>query len=375
MAASDRSIGEIRALTGIRGVAAMIVFLSHTRETLAGRGIDFAVPLPVERLFFMGGRQVDVFFVLSGFILTLIYQSWFRGSVDAGSYMDFLQRRFARIYPLHAAILLMVIAFVVTAEVGHATVLHGIGRFTWSQLPAYFLLIHAWGPLGPQAGTWNPPSWSISIEAAAYLVFPFIIYLIATNEPRRYWTTLACVVIGGFALNSVLPWGQAGIPGIARGLSEFLLGCATVQVFDTPTADWLRRDVGSLVAFAGLVACYLLTPDTGFVIALFTAPLLLSLSGSNIASRMFAWLPIYFLGEISYSVYLGHFLFSSVAYRLISVTWMKASAINALAGAAFIIGFVIACATVTYYLVEKPGRKLLRGRKPKPAVVTHAPVA
>jgi len=89
MAASDRSMGEIRALTGIRGVAAMIVFLSHTRETLAGRGVHFTVPLPVERLFFMGGRQVDVFFVLSGFILTLIYQSWFKESLDPGSYMDF----------------------------------------------------------------------------------------------------------------------------------------------------------------------------------------------------------------------------------------------------------------------------------------------
>jgi peptidoglycan/LPS O-acetylase OafA/YrhL len=374
MAANDRSMGEIRALTGIRGVAAMIVFLSHTRETLSGRGLHFAVPLPVERLFFMGGRQVDVFFVLSGFILTLIYQGWFKESVDAGSYMDFLQRRFARIYPLHAAILLMVIAFVVAAGVGHATVLHGIGRFTWSQLPAYFLLIHAWGPLGPQAGTWNPPSWSISIEALAYLVFPFLIYLIATADPRRYWTTLVCVVIGGFAVNSVVPWGLAGIPGIARGLTEFVLGCATVQVFNTSLADWLRRDLGSVLAFAGLVVCYLLTPNTGFVIAFFTAPLLLSLSGSNIASRMFAWQPIYFLGEISYSVYLGHFLFSSVAYRLVSVPWMKESSINALAGAAFITAFVIACATATYYLVEKPGRRLLRGRKPRPAVVAQVPV-
>jgi len=268
----------------------------------------------------------------------------------------------------------MVIAFVVAAEVGHASVLHGTGRFTWSQLPAYFLLIHAWGFLGPQAGTWNPPSWSISIEALAYLVFPFLIYLIATAAPRRYWTTLGCVVIGGFAVNSVIPWGLAGIPGIARGLTEFLLGCATVQIFNTLPADWLRRDLGSLLAFAGLVVCYLLTPDTGFVIAVFTAPLLLSLSGSNIASRMFAWLPIYFLGEISYSVYLGHFLFSSVAYRFISVPWMKESPINALAGAAFVIAFVIACATTTFYLVEKPGRRLLRGRKPRPAVVTQAPV-
>src|ERR1700733_3414532 len=103
---------EIRALTGLRGVAAVIVFLVHTRDTLESRGIVLHFPTLFVRLFLMSGRQVDIFFVLSGFILAMIYKHWFASSVTLKSQWKFLQRRFARIYPLHAFMLIMVLLFV-----------------------------------------------------------------------------------------------------------------------------------------------------------------------------------------------------------------------------------------------------------------------
>ena len=72
---------EIRALTGLRGIAAIIVFFAHTRETLGSRGLSLQVPMLIQRLFLSGGRQVDIFFVLSGFILALIYRDWFARSI------------------------------------------------------------------------------------------------------------------------------------------------------------------------------------------------------------------------------------------------------------------------------------------------------
>ena len=72
-AISGHSMNEIRPLTGIRGIAALTVFLAHTQETLLLKGIDLSAPTLIERLLLSGGRQVDIFFVLSGFILTLIY--------------------------------------------------------------------------------------------------------------------------------------------------------------------------------------------------------------------------------------------------------------------------------------------------------------
>jgi peptidoglycan/LPS O-acetylase OafA/YrhL len=92
---------EIRSLTGLRGYAALLVFISHMYENLLKSGFDLPVPLLIQRLFLMGGRQVDIFFVLSGFIMTLIYKDWFAPGVTAHSYWKFQSRRFARVYPLH----------------------------------------------------------------------------------------------------------------------------------------------------------------------------------------------------------------------------------------------------------------------------------
>ena len=170
----------------------------------------------------------------------------------------------------------------------------------------------------------------------------------------------------GFTLNFFTHWGLTGYPGIVRGLSEFLLGCATAGFHGSPVAQWLQGRIGSVLAFAALVLCFLLTPDTGFIIGFCTAPLLLALCGNNAVVKLFDNRPVFFLGEISYSIYLGHFLFSTISYRLISVPWMQTGPVPLFLGACFITLIVIGASTLTYYAVERPGRDLLRGRK-KPA--------
>ncbi len=140
---------EIRALTGLRGVAALIVFFAHTRETLETRGLAVHVPQLLERLFLSGGRQVDIFFVLSGFILTMIYRDQFATSVTGGSWASFLQRRVARVWPLHLFMLLLVLVFVTAARLTGAHTVHGLDGYTLSTLPAHVLMVHAWGFLGP----------------------------------------------------------------------------------------------------------------------------------------------------------------------------------------------------------------------------------
>jgi peptidoglycan/LPS O-acetylase OafA/YrhL len=362
-------VKEIRALTGLRGVAALVVFLVHTRDTLETRGLSFEINTLVERLFLMSGRQVDIFFVLSGFVLALIYRDWFSNSVTKAAYGTFLKRRFARIYPLHAFMLVLVIALVAAAHVLHAHTMSGLDRFTVSSLPAYFTLTQAWGFLGSDDGQWNPPSWSVSIEALAYLLFPFFILLTGRLAKSRPLAVFAAVACCGFLLNALTPWGLTGFAGIARGLSEFALGCATAALYGTALAAWLQGRLGSALALAGLLVCYALTPDTGFVVGFFAAPLLLALCGNNLVERLFSNAPIFFLGEISYSIYLGHFLFSTVSYRIVSVPWMQTGNWQLVCGALGIIAFVLAASTATYYGIERPGRDLLRGRKivPQPA--------
>ncbi len=131
-------------------------------------------------------------------------------------------------------------------------------------------------------------------------------------------------------------------------------------MLDSGAAARLRSSTGSLAALAILLVVFAFTPDTGFVIGLATAPLLLALTGENAVSRAFGSRIVHFLGEISYSVYLGHFLFSSIAYRLVNVQWMQTGAVQLVLGLAGITAFVLAMSTITYYAIERPGRNLLR---------------
>jgi peptidoglycan/LPS O-acetylase OafA/YrhL len=356
-------MAEIRPLTGLRGVAAVTVFLAHMRETLGDHGFHFELPDPVVRLFLSGGRQVDIFFVLSGFILTMNYREWFAQKIPLSSYAVFLRRRIARVYPLHFVMLILVIAFVVAARATGAHSNYGLERFQYYDLPAHFLMMQAWGIFFPGPGFWNPPAWSISIEFLAYLFFPFIVWSIARVSRLDATVPVLLGLAIGFGLNYLTPWGLAGFAGIARGGSEFLLGCLLMNLYSTRFAAWLQGNPGSIAAAALLVACYLLTPDTGFIIAACVAPLLLTLSKDNVVSRVVGWQPVFFLGEISYSIYLGHFLLSSIAYRLVSENWMKTGPLATATGVLLIITFVLACSSALYYFVERPGRELLSGRR------------
>lgn len=363
---------EIRGLTGLRGVAALTVFLAHTRETLGERGLALPVPNLVERLFLNGGRQVDIFFVLSGFILAMTYGPWFAGALERAGYLKFMQRRFARIYPLHFVMLLAIIAMVIAAHLTGANTRLGLDRFEFKTLPEQFLLIHAWNLFGHGVNQWNPPSWSISIEALAYIVFPFLIFLTSGWARTRPWALVLGAVLCGFALNAVIPWGIDGLPGIARGLSEFALGCAVFNVASSGVGNWLKSETGAIVAVIILVIAYALTPDIGFDIGVAAAPLLLTLCADNAVSRALGGRVVFFLGEISYSIYLGHFLFSSISYRIVSVAWMRTSPLATVLGIAFIVIFVLALSTLTFYTVELPARNFLSGRRRRPAPVAAA---
>jgi peptidoglycan/LPS O-acetylase OafA/YrhL len=357
-------MAEIRALTGLRGVAALTVACAHMRETLITQGLSLELPQWLVRLVLSGGRQVDIFFVLSGFILTMNYRSWFADAVRRSSYFKFLQRRLARIYPLHFVMLVLIISLVLIANFAGLTTRLGLSRFDFSKLPETFLLVHAWGGIFSSGlGEWNPPSWSISIEALAYLLFPPVLWLTVRPFATRPWIPVIVATAVGVLLNALLPWDVSGVGGIARGLSEFVLGCFAFGLLDGRAAAWLQSGYGSLVAPLLLAVCYLLTPDTGFVIAICTVPLLFTLCGDNPTSRALGCAPVFFLGEISYSIYLGHFLLSSIAYRIVSPSWMATGLWPSIAGMAFTVAFIIGASTVLYHLVEKPGRDFLSGRR------------
>jgi peptidoglycan/LPS O-acetylase OafA/YrhL len=352
---------EIRALTGLRGVAALIVVWYHMKDALSQRGFEFRPPLIVERLFFNGGHSVDVFFVLSGFILVLTYGHWFGESISGDHYRRFLRRRWARIYPLHFALLLLVIAFVGTARLMGLATVHGLERFDFATLPQYFLLVQAWGPFLDGIGEWNPPAWSISIEVLAYVVLPSVAWL-TVRGARHRWLLMSAAAGVGFLCNWLTPWGTSGFAGVSRGLSEVLFGAVSVNLMSGSPARWLQTSLGSCVALAGLLIACAVVSDTGFVVAFLTTPLLIALCADNALARFFGSGPLHYLGEISYSIYLGHFLFTAIVWRLLSAQWTGNNEASIAISMVLANVFVIAFASLTYFCIERPGRRLLRDR-------------
>ncbi|HEX3397410.1 MAG TPA: acyltransferase [Steroidobacteraceae bacterium] len=346
-------------MTGLRGIAALIVVWFHMKDALAQRGLEIHLPVIWERLFFNGGHSVDVFFVLSGFILALTYRHWFGEGISAEHYWRFMRRRFARIYPLHLALLLLVAGFVGLARLKGLATLHGLDRFDFATLPQYLLLVQAWGPFLDGIGEWNPPAWSISIEVLAYAVLPALAW-ITVREARRRWLLVAAAAAIGFLCNTLTHWSTSGFAGVSRGLSEFAFGVVSVNLLTVGAARWLQTTIGSCAALAGLLIACAAVEDTGFVVAFFTLPLLIALCAQNAAARVFSWGPLHYLGEISYSIYLGHFLFTAIIWRLLSAAWATGGAAPMVTSFVIANLLVVGFASLTYFAIERPGRRLLR---------------
>ena len=107
-------------------------------------------------------------------------------------------------------------------------------------------------------------------------------------------------------------------------------------------------------------------PDTGFIVAVLTAPLLLALCGDNPPARVLASPVLFFLGEISYSIYLGHFLYGSIGYRLLDFQWVASGWGPALLALVAINLLVIGLSTLTFYWIEGPARDWLSGARRRP---------
>ena len=151
---------ELDALTGLRGIAALWVLAYHAGLSAAG---------------YLG---VDLFFVLSGFIIAYNYADA-RLAEDGRRYREFLWRRLARIYPAYLAALLLTLAAVAVLAPWEVS-LRKSAHFTAEGFWASVFMVQAWTVPVPRV--WNVPGWSVSAEWAAYLAFPLIA---APRSPRR----------------------------------------------------------------------------------------------------------------------------------------------------------------------------------------------
>lgn len=343
---------NLKPLTALRFFAAMWVVCFHFWDNLGT-----TMPAFVAK----GYLGVELFFVLSGFILSHVYLERFRDG--AFSFREFLWARLARIYPLHIAIVAGLALLIFGLSVVGITA--GDKLIVWSSLPAQITLTQAWG-LAPQGG-WNHPSWSISAEWFAYLTFPAFAFVAARlwARPRLAMVLAAVVLVAlyiGFNAIAGFPLTRATILwGALRIVPCFALGCSIWlawrgEVVKTRT----QALVVSGLSLAALVASTTFgLPD--FVSVLACAGLILGLgSAAKAGSSLLSAPVLVYLGEVSFAVYMV-----CIPWQLVFTEGLqKVAHVDPehmpLAVWAVMLAGVVPAAMVMHHLVERPARDLMR---------------
>ncbi len=355
--------GEIRSLTGVRGVAALGVASYH----LFGRPNSNN---PINTIVGNGYLFVDLFFVLSGFVMALTYGRTFATGFSLTHFRQFLWARIARIYPLYA--LMTLVSFVLLVS--------GVSRVPRLQDVEFILLANL--ALVQNLGlalSLDEPCWSISVEFIAYLAFP-LIAVIALGKSWRYAATLFAAaallillvsqmsdeMLGETARNRrglMDVWHYSSVGPILRCLAGFSAGVVVYRCFSAPA---LFRLAGRpLVGVTILAVILLLMAGRGndlYVLA-FMPPLILSLSTGNAELEMlFGNRLVHNLGVYSYAIYLLHphfrILFDTCE-RLIDLPADLRFPLSVI----ITMTMLVLAAMAAYHFVEQPARRLIRFEK------------
>jgi peptidoglycan/LPS O-acetylase OafA/YrhL len=351
----------VPALTGIRALAALLVLGMHTEQNVPS-GLDSVLPF-----FARGYLGVDFFFVFSGFMITHVYVASL-ASPKLTPLQIFLWHRFIRLYPVHVTVLAGLVAVVSLASAA------GFGfnnpqEWQWDRLIWQLTLLQAWGVTASPG--WNAPSWSISAEWFAYLLFPLLAPALMRVRERAIALLIAVGALAATAiLFTIADWTLntwVGAPALTRVFGEFLCGAALCRaVALSPESARLSGDILATGAFLA----FLFGASAGvadFALVAFLALTILGAATSQrFVTRVLGSRPFVWLGEISYSVYMVHFPVLIIIRRVWEglgfAHWPATGKISA-----FIvtIALVLALAAMVFHVVERPARTRLRDRMGK----------
>ncbi|HET9160403.1 MAG TPA: acyltransferase [Caulobacteraceae bacterium] len=329
--------GRFTALDSWRGICAILVTLFHF--PLTGGWVHDSALVRDSYLF------VDFFFVLSGYVM----MSTQAGKLyRPGGGWRYLIKRLGKLWPMHVLMLAVMIGF--------SLLTGGLGRDERHSIPAIWtnlMLIHAYGMHGDL--TWNPPSWSISVEWLLYVVF-------AAITPRR-WSGLAyaaLIVISLTVLSLIAPSGMKSTYdyGVFRGLAGFSLGVLAAKI--------PRRSFGTLIELAVVTAVgVFVTLGVGALAAdfVFGAAVYVFAASRGALGRLLSTPIPMALGRWSYSIYMIQTAFVAFLWKIAGPMgwkeeseWLAAGPVSDLVAVFYVLG-IIALASQTYYWFEEPIRR------------------
>jgi len=354
---------DITSLTGIRGVAALYVVVDHFSGVTRFGGVR-------DTFIIHGYLSVDLFFVLSGFVMALTYQHMFRQDFSAATFLKFLGRRIARIYPIYfittvAALVMILMGLRLNISASSSSDAGWALKFVLN-----CLLVQNWG----LTGSLNSPAWSLSAEWAAYILFPLLLIPCVFRKANSAWMVffLAVIVLAVLCILPLPDRRPKGLLDIAnhkyglsviRCLPEFCLGLLSFRVSSTSFGRSLRNSQFISPIICVTIFVLLLVPKSDFFAVLLFPPLIISLaSGSkHIPGRLLSLPLANLLGKLSYSVYLIHNLCTDI----IPLVDRRVTRLGIHHGhsiaicAAMVTSFILAY--ISYKYIEVPGRRFFRG--------------
>ncbi|WP_246788496.1 acyltransferase [Bradyrhizobium sp. CCBAU 53421] len=340
-------------MTGLRGVAAMAVALAHFQLFYPSYA-----NAPI-----MWGNAVDLFFVLSGFTLSYVYRR------EDFQFSSFLTARIARIYPLY--ILTTVVAGAAIALPLQLDPTTYPLKNAISDFVLQALMLNAW-PFG-SAVHWNVAAWSISSEWFCYLVlFPLLLYQKAARSAAM---RLLCIVVLSATSYSIFVRcfdGNLGAARIYHSESQWSYWVALLRGVFGFTAGWVvfacyeRRDglytfctrastlIWSIVILTVVLAYRdLVNPQA--LVFLHPFVVLAATDQASATSRLLGSRPLHFLGVISYSIYMMHYILFVGFLAALGPpnTWSPLTYVLAAA-------MSLAVLAGSYFLIERPARDAIR---------------
>ncbi|KQR73825.1 hypothetical protein ASG35_22975 [Burkholderia sp. Leaf177] len=299
-------------MTGIRFLAALSVALYHLSDKVAAT-------LGISSLHFYenAGDPVELFFILSGFILTYTHPEVTGAARPA--IKQFYFSRFAKIYPIY------LLGWIVFAPLIYSNLvaLHGHGAGTYIRLAFYgfvsLTLLQAWTT--NTANAWNTPGWSLSAEAVFYAAFPFLFTYLKNKRvvvlSGLIFVCWAVSVIPTLAL-SFLPlslrnefWPRELVNFLpALRIGEFIAGICLARIFlGSAKEKSMVFDLGALAALIAAIAVIVAANHLHAKLLLFPAFMLLLYClacAKGPLSAMLGSKPMVLLGEASFAFYILH---------------------------------------------------------------------
>jgi len=369
---------EIDALTGLRGGAAMLITVYHYLIPLMAKG-SLAYGLLGR-----GYIYVDLYFILSGYVLSLNYGSRFSNAVIVSDAVSFFWKRFARVYPLYASTLGAI-------TLGYWLAYHDFNFHEgwirldlpqpWADILISAWLMQAWGFGHEIVGQ----AWSICTEFPAYFTFPWLVLVIARRGVAGrlaglgfgYIAVLVAIWLslsdGRFHAGALDIWG--GLPAFLRCFGSFSIGVVLGGFSGSRMISMARTDA---FGFGALCACAVLlisgAPDAIVYLCFPAIVLCLAINRSAFGS-LFGCMPMYVLGVLSYPIYLFHVYLQSPMFEMVAVFSQRMSSQSAwIASFITTIAALLVISAAAHFAIERPCRNLLRSAGARRSIRSNSPL-